>query len=311
MNNCVDAGREACPCTLAESGNCIVCSRLNKGNCDDCSWQGTCIYTLFQQNGHRVVRERQNRMMPIVEVRTYTPNLKVFVVEAEKGFCQKAQTAGAFVFVKAPGDHDWFGAPISVLKAEPERGLLHLTICACGPKTSRILQERKALSVRGVYYNGLQGGGGLLTDPEETFAFAKGVAIAPLRNYLDGGKRYSRYLQNLRIFADLDKIGMDFFMDYFGDLPADIVEVRNFAREGLCSLEQLDYLETQCLSRARVNVMALTSPYYANHIQRAVGREKTILRPTEGNMCCGEGICGACTEVDPWGRTVRNCKAVK
>lgn len=311
MNRCIDAGREGCPCILAESGNCLVCSRLAEGSCDDCSWQGTCVYMLYQQNHRQIVQERQNRLFNIKEVRTYGVNMKVFVLNADKGYCQKAQTTGAFVFVKTADDHDWFGAPISVLKAEPEKGLIHLAVCACGPKTRRILQETVMLSVRGIYYNALAGQSHMLTDPEETFVFAKGVAIAPLRNYLDGGSRYSRQLANLHLFVDLDKTGMDFFRDYFSDLAVSTIQIRNFAREGLCSLEQLDYLEFQCQSRSRINVIALTSPYYAAHIQRAVGEEKSILRPTEGNMCCGEGICGACTEVDPWGRTIRNCKAVK
>ncbi len=308
MNRCIDAGREGCPCVLAESGNCLVCSRLRGGTCDDCSWQGVCIYGLYEQNYRRIVQERQNRLMTIREVRDYTPDLKVFVLEADKGYCQKARTAGAFVFVKTSEDHDWFGAPISVLKAEPERGLIHLAVCACGPKTIRIMEETSALMIRGVYYSALTGRGSLLTDPEETFLFAKGVAIAPFRNYLDGGSRYARQLRNLRAFVDLSKTGMDFFMDYFGDLGACAIQIRDFAREGLCSLEQLDYLEAQCQSRARVNVLALTSPYYANHIQRAVGKEKTILRPTEGNMCCGEGVCGACTYSNKNGNTIRRCK---
>ena len=308
MNRCIDAGREGCPCALAESGNCLVCSRLSGGTCDDCSWQGTCIYTLWEQNSHRIIRERKNRLLDIKEIRTYGPGFNVFVLKADKGFCQKARTAGAFVFVKTPEDHDWFGAPVSVLKSEPDRGLLHLAVCACGPKTHRILQETKSLSVRGIYYNALAGQRGLLTDPEETFVFTKGIAIAPLRNYLDGGSRYQRQLRNLHLFADLSKTGPDFFREYFGDLAARSVEIRDFAREGLCSLDRLDYLEAQCLGHARVNVFALTSPYYADQIQRAVGRDKIILRPTEGNMCCGEGVCGACTYNDRNGNVIRRCK---
>lgn len=309
MNRCIDNGHEGCPCTLAQSGNCLVCSRLNGGTCDDCSWQGACVYALYEQNGRQIIQERKNRLLPIKEVRTYGPNLKVFVLEADKGFCQKAGTAGAFVFVKTPETHDWFGAPISVLKSQPDHGLVHLAVCACGPKTNRVLQETKALHVRGVYYNALSGQRGLLLDPEETFVFAKGVAIAPLRNYLDGGSRYSRQLQNMYLFADLEKTGMDFFQDYFGDLAVRAVEIRDFAKEGLCSLERLDHLEAQCLGRARINVLALTSPYYVSQIQRAVGAGKMILRPTEGNMCCGEGICGACTKIDAYGRMIRRCKA--
>ena len=308
MSKCIDAGREGCPCVLAESGDCLVCSKLNGGTCDDCQWQGICIAALYQQNNYRIVQERQPHRMKIKEIKVYMPNLKVFVMEADKGYCQKAGTAGAFVFVKEANNHDWFEVPISVLKAEPEKNLIHLAVCGCGPKTSRILQERESLSVRGIYYNGLAGQGGLLANPEETFLFAKGVALAPLRNLLDGGSRYNRYLKNLKAFVDLDKVGMDFFLDYFGDLDATRIEVRDFAKEGICPLEQLDHLESQCMGRSRINVMALTSPYYARHIQRAVGERQSVLRPTEGNMCCGEGICGACTETDSYGRIVRHCK---
>lgn len=311
MTRCIDNGREGCPCALAASGNCLVCSRLNGGACDDCSWQGTCVYALYEQNGRYIIQERQNRLLPVKEVRTYGPNLKVFVLEADKGYCQKAQTAGAFVFVKTKYDHDWFGAPISVLKSEPDKGCIHLAVCSCGPKTYRILQEREQLHVRGIYYNALTGQKGLLTDPEETYIFAKGVAIAPLRNYLDGGSRYTRQLQQMKLFVDLDKTGMDFFKDYFGDLPASAVQIRDFIREGLCTQTQLEHLQAQCQSRARINLLALTSPYYVRRIQKVVGKEKSILCPTEGNMCCGEGVCGACTETDPRGRLIRKCKSWK
>ena len=95
---------------------------------------------------------------------------------------------------------------------------------------------------------------------------------------------------------------MDFFLDYFGDLPAGAVEIRQFAKEGLCSLDDLDRLE----AHTEDNVFALTSPYYVRHIERASGSK--VVRPTEGNMCCGEGVCGACTYSDENGNTVRRCK---
>jgi len=311
MNRCIDAGREGCPCILAESGDCLVCSRLGGGSCDDCSWQGTCIYGLYEQNGRQIIQERQNRCLPIREVRTYGPDLKVFILEADKGFCQRAGTAGSFVFVKPASDPDWYGAPISVLKAEPEAGLIHLAVYACGPKTRRILQQTEALHIRGIYYSALTGQRSLLTDPEETWIFAKGVAIAPLRNYLDGGSRYTRQLRNMRLFVDLDKTGPDFFRDYFGDLPASAIEICDFVREGLCGQSRLEHLQSQCQGRARINLLALMSPYYVRQIQKIAGKEKAVLRPNEGNMCCGEGICGACTETDQQGRVIRNCKAGK
>ncbi len=310
-NRCIDAGREGCPCTLAESGDCLICSRLAGGNCNDCSWQGTCIYTLYQQNGWKTTEPRESRGMDMVEVRDYNANFVVITLSADKGFCQKAAVAGAYVFVRSKEDREWFGAPVSVLKAEPDKERIHLGICACGPKTTRIFQAvqrfqeglPQQLGIRGIYYNGLKGLNALREAPGETFIFAKGIAIAPLRNLLDGGKRYTKYLQNMKVYIDTDKIGMDFIKEYFGDLAAASVEIRDFARQGLCSLEDLDLLE-----ESRGNVFALTSPHYAHQIQRAADAAQTIVMPVEGNVCCGEGICGACTYNDAHGKTVRRCK---
>lgn len=301
-NSCIDAGREGCPCTLAESGNCLICGRLSGGSCEDCNWQGTCIYTLYEQNGRQLVKGRREQVFPIIEVRTYSPQFRVFILKADRGFCQKAQTAGAYVFAKTPEAEQWYGMPVSVLKSEPEKGLLHLGICSCGPKSSCLLEEREHLCIRGVYYNALSGLSDLKDHAEETVIFAKGIAMAPLRNFLDGGGRYAGKLSNLRIYVDIDKVGMDFFLDYFGDLPADAVEIRQFAKEGLCSLDDLDRLE----AHTEDNVFALTSPYYVRHIERASGSK--VVRPSEGNMCCGEGVCGACTYSDENGNTVRRCK---
>ncbi len=304
-NGCIDAGRQVCPCVLAACGQCLACAKLRGETCESCSWQGSCIYTLYEQNGCRPADTRRERLLSIKEVRAYSEDLKVFVLEADTGFCQKAQQLGAYVFVSPADVKNWYDAPVSVLKAEPEKGLLHLGICRCGPKSSEIFKAEKSLRVRGVYNNALSAVDCLTDTAPETFIFAKGIAIAPLRNFLDGGKGYEQKLKNLRLYVDLEKVGADFFRDYFGDLPAAFVEMRSFAREGLCSLEDLDELE----ERKDANVIALTSPYYADMAERAAGRR--IVRPVSGNLCCGEGICGACTFTDEAGNTVRRCKQLR
>ncbi len=319
-NRCIDAGRENCPCVLAEAGCCLVCGRLSGRSCQDCGWQGTCIYTLYEQNGRRLIQGRQERLLPVEEVRVYGARFHVFVLRADRGFCQKAQTAGAYVFAKAPSADRWYGMPVSVLKSEPDEGLLHLGICSCGPKSANLLAEKEQLCVRGVYYNALSGLGHLRDDAEGTVIFAKGIAVAPLRNFLDGGGRYAAKLADLQMYMDLDKVGMDFFLDYFGDLPAEAVHIRQFAREGLWPdgaawtngeawPDSADCADDKPLRgwRSGRNIFALASPYYVHRIQKAFG--PNVVRPTEGNMCCGEGVCGACTYVDEQGTLMRRCKA--
>ena len=42
--DCIDAGSEFCPCHLAESGECILCSQLQGSHfCDCLNWKGVCI----------------------------------------------------------------------------------------------------------------------------------------------------------------------------------------------------------------------------------------------------------------------------
>lgn len=305
-NNCIDAGREGCPCALAESGNCLVCGRLSGGSCEDCSWQGACIYTLYEQNERRLIKSRREQTLPVEEVRVYSESFYVFVLRADRGFCQKAQTAGAYVFVRPAAADQWYGMPVSVLKSEPDKGLIHLGICRCGPKSSGIFEEREQLSVRGVYYNALSGLSELKDNAEETVIFAKGIALAPLRNLLDGGSRYRRKLSHLHMYVDIDKVGMDFFLDYFGDLPAGAVQIRQFAREDLCGVDELRRLGRRAENGAADNILVLASPYYVRRVQKTAGSK--AVRPTEGSMCCGEGICGACTYSDEKGNTVRRCK---
>ena len=48
------------------------------------------------------------------------------------------------------------------------------------------------------------------------------------------------------------------------------------------------------------------SPYYADQIEAAA--DGGVVRPNSGNLCCGEGVCGACAYDDEAGKTVHRCK---
>ena len=61
-SRCIDAGRQGCPCALAECGQCLICAKLRGGTCQECSWQGTCIYSLYEQNGRSVILSRKDRL---------------------------------------------------------------------------------------------------------------------------------------------------------------------------------------------------------------------------------------------------------
>lgn len=334
MNNhrCADAGRDNCPCQLGAYGKCPVCPRIGKqmadmSCCEDCGWSGTCIYTVYEQSLRQTSPIRRERVCRIVNVKNYLPDFRVFLLAADRGFCQKASAAGAYVFLRRQERGGWFDFPVSVLKAEPEKGLLHLGICGIGVKSRDVLQaeEGEALVVRGIFENALTVPDGSRQEKrktEQAVVFAKGIAVAPLRNLLDGpptGVHKKLYPDKILLYLDTERIGWDFFLEYFGDLPAKSVHIEDFREhfqtagtgaaeisgkaEGL-GFADFDRLEGNGL--AEPDFYALTSLYYADFLQNLVGRQ--IVRPVSGSLCCGEGICGACGFDDEEGRTVHRCK---
>ena len=56
------------------------------------------------------------------------------------------------------------------------------------------------------------------------------------------------------------------------------------------------------------------SPYFVEHMNCQVRNrfpEVQLVVSNNATMCCGEGICGACTEVTEDGRVIRRCKCGK
>lgn len=90
--------------------------------------------------------------------------------------------------------------------------------------------------------------------------------------------------------------------DYFGKLPVENLYYIDF-RKHQSLIETLIRQEKD----NRTNFFALASPYYSEIIEDAAGGR--VVKPNHANMCCGEGICGACTFVDAFGRTVHSCKS--
>lgn len=58
--DCIDCGTEYCPCHLAESGECIMCSQLQgECFCDCVNWKGVCVYQELFNNGMKAKEGRK------------------------------------------------------------------------------------------------------------------------------------------------------------------------------------------------------------------------------------------------------------
>lgn len=316
MLNCIDAGSENCPCYLAVTGDCLVCSRLQGKDYCDCNWRGVCIYNEFIQGNKKVNNPRRDFVARIVERKFYKEDLVVYILDVGKGFAMKAERPGSYLFVKAEGAISFYDMPISVMKADTEKGQIHLAIKIISTKTKALLSERSNLVLRGPYRNGIHGITPIVKKKgknQNTLIIAKGIGIAP--GIL--ASQTFRYKGAVDMVIDTEKIGGELIRDYVEAEQAvssqDADEKGNEAIRYLSMTEQDAPGELELLMRRKQydNVILLMSDYYIEQIGRMVKRvlpEADLAVCNNFRICCGEGLCGSCTLDTSSGETIKMCK---
>lgn len=315
---CADAGTVNCPCPLAETGDCLVCSRLSGSDRCDCSWAGVCIYNEYIQNGEKITGRRRDICADIVRKIYYGDDLQVMVLRTDKGFAMRASQPGAFVFVNRKDRESFYNIPLSVMKADAEKGEIYLALKVISGKTKLIAEAEDQLMVRGVYRSGLAGCGavslcgrgcdrthapGSSDVPERWLIITKGVGFAPAVNIL----RCTDSRTHIDMAVDPEKTGTDIIRDY---LEPEIEKYGERGRLRYISLADSPYMveyDESLYSR----MILLVSDYYIRRLTETmhIPAEK-LVHSNNFSMCCGEGICGACCMTDSSGRTWKMCKSM-
>lgn len=224
-------------------------------------------------------------------------------------------------------------------------GQIEIAIQPIGPKSRALLQDLTApWRIRGPFYGGLTAlGSGVLHPADPLLVIAKGTAIAPFINMLErfcqaGTQDISTACQTqslasgLRLLIDTDKLTADFLTDYLRTQ-----EGQSIPWQPIRLASEME--RAAALIAESRQTLFLASPYYAAQAKKAFlknaafdgaarvqhstcglkAREDAIsqvqnrclLLPNHANICCGIGICGACSETDGDGVTMRKCKCVQ
>lgn len=304
---CVDRGSARCPCALMEAGQCYTCTMSRKGKCD-CSvdWQGVCPYNEFLQEGSVPAIKGglpEEFAAEVLEIRKYSEQLAVVRLGVDRGFARRCSLPGSFVMASVLGCR----VPLSVLRTGwAHGGWIETAVQPAGPKTKELLkscldrgeQNPGKLSclwkISGPFEAGLLNRE-RLRKGEPLTVITKGTAIAPFINIKEG------FLKGMKVklLVDDDKLTEDFLADYLADCSWEKVSLTEDEEKILAAIDGAD------------QVMLLASPYYT---ERFLGmrpeRKGDIITANHANMCCGAGICGACSYTDKDGVTVRRCKCI-
>ncbi len=302
--DCIDAGSENCPCYLALTGDCLVCSRLQGSETCDCNWKGVCVYNEFIQGNKRVNNPRTDFEAEILYKKNYLDDLIVFGLKVGKGFAIKASRPGSFVFLREEDNKSYYSTPICVMKTDIDAGTIAVAIKIISAKTKTLEKAEDKLMIRGIYRSGILGIDSVLSrqlKKKKVVIIAKGIGLAPAILAADYLWRENR----VDLIIDREKISEDLISDYLGDGEG-IIRFMSLNEEN----NRRD-LET-ILSKERYNmVIVLTSDYFADQISTIV-REclpgADLATSNNFHICCGEGVCGSCTAVGSDGESIKMCK---
>ena len=301
---CVDSGGMRCPCVLIKAGQCYACNLSRTGKCD-CStdWQGVCPYNEYLQGAEKSADGRvlpQEFFAEITGIKNYSEQLSAVRLAVSRGFAWRCRRPGSFIMASSLGCR----VPLSVLRTgHIAEGWIELAVQPAGPKTKELVRlaeqtadcGKKSWRIAGPFETGLLNIERLNMEEPMT-VIAKGTAIAPFLNIMESMDEDKK--MNIRLLIDEDKLTEDFLEEYLRD-----------SWERVSLAEDTEKIISAIDDSSQI--MLLASPYFTEKYSGLrPGRKGDIITANHANMCCGAGICGACSFTDADGITVRRCKCV-
>lgn len=305
MNNrleCVDAGSEYCPCYLAETNDCITCSILMGKDFCDCNWRGTCIYQEYVWNGNKKKASRKFTSSKIINKKLLGNDVYLLKIKTSKTLARQLKEPGAYIFIRGEGLPQYFDAPMSVMDSDDKEGYVYIAYEVKGSKTKKLADSEKIL-VRGPYWNGIYGLKNLKKlKNKNCLLLARGVAQAPTLLII---KKLIKNLNNITLLIDEGKVDNYFLLDFIKEFKINIIKCNlmddksNELIKNIIEENNIDFIfsgGSDILHRKVIDIIDST-------------KSEILLSITNNSeICCGEGVCGACSTFLKDGVSVKRCK---
>ena len=278
--------------------------------CDCKASGGICIKQELLRNGGKANPGRLTYECEVISVIHYD-GLVFLRVKVPISLEREVKRPGGFVFVRRKDAASWYDVPISVQFEEMMVGSIGMTVLFRGVKTAQFkdLAEGDTLLIRGPFNNGLLGLQHLeAQQSSRCLILTKGIGLLPsvsaVRYLQSRHNETELYVDEGNFSPSILKFQLDLFelpfrpltlLDDDGELstPAKHV-IRRFVTDGgsLIHVGASEYVIHQVAA-------------YLHYI----GSSNVKLSAcNNAKMCCGEGVCGACTETTADKRVIHHCK---
>lgn len=310
--NCIDCGSEYCPCHLAESGNCILCSHLDgKDFCDCCNWNGVCIYQEFVQNNFKAKAGRKYQCCKILSKEKIEDKMLTFKIKVSDKLISDLVNPGSFVFIRRPDCGSTFDTPICVMNCDTAEETITLTMEIKGVKTKALdeLEVGQNIFVKGPFWNGILGLKALLeTKNKVCLLVARGIGQAPMVPVIE---RLKQNGNEIIVIVDKKPFENIFIQDIFKDNDCQVLECNTLLQGGILSPECRKLL-WEIISIKDISLVHCDGADILNYqvmkIVESLNKKIHFSCCNNEKMCCGEGVCGCCTIMNNDEKLRRLCK---
>ena len=298
--SCADAGGKYCPCHLAYSKDCILCNMLNKNETCDCMWQGVCIYNEVAHNKNVPVLQRQEYLCDIEEINPIEECTYLIKIKIPKVLSKDLCSPGAYILIKSKDkDSEMFNTPISVMDVDVDNNTVEVVVKTVGIKTKDLIKFNQVY-IKAPYFNGIFG----LKEIKSTSKSNSLVILNGLSqvNSINVIRRLIENNNKVDVFINHNGIILENVIKKISDLGANIYHID--IDDDKAYIE--DYIKTNNIRL----VYSGGSNHFNKDIMNIVNSIDENIRFAISNnnlICCGEGICGACS-INLNGLKVKTCK---
>lgn len=309
--DCIDAGTEFCPCHLAESGECILCSQLQGSHfCDCLNWKGVCIYQEFHDNGNKAKEQRKTYNCKVCEKILYPDDVLLIKFEAPHKLVIDLAKPGSFIFVRSL-ENVYFDVPISILDSNMETDIISIMIEIRGVKTKQLLDIEAGgeITIRGPYWNGVFGLKNIRKQKNnDTLVIARGIGMAPMIPVLQKLVENDNTVTLIIDKQPFKDIYVTEWLDKLNIVPQEmnLIDKGELSPEGKVAIKSLiKYNNISLIHIAGADILTYNIIDFLDSLDR---KDIDLSCCNNFKMCCGEGVCGSCTARFSGHRVKRFCK---
>lgn len=295
VRDCIDAGTEFCPCHLAASNECIICSQLSgKSFCDCINWKGTCILQEYSSHGNNPKAQRKSYNAQIVERAMLEEDVLKLRIKIPRKLCQDLSYAGSYIFLRKPNTMQFYDTPISIMHVDLDENIITVAIEIRGIKTKNILSvnEGEKILVRGPFWNGIFGLKNIYAlKNSKAIIAARGIGAAPMVPVMD-----KLIANNNEVILLLDKAPFNTFIteEYVKKYPIGIWEI-NMLEKGELTEEFINCAQELIRDKGFELLHCSAADILSYKVTKKFKDTIKLSCCNNAKMCCGEGVCGSCS----------------